>query len=50
MALRDSWHRTLVYFGLAEEDDHHHSDYDDYEDDFVEEDEDTRPVVTGSQP
>ncbi len=37
MALRDSWHRTLVYFGLAEEDDHH--DYDDYEDDFVEEDE-----------
>ena len=21
MALRDSWHRTLVYFGLAEEDD-----------------------------
>ena len=38
MALRDSWHRTLVYFGLAEEDDHHHSDYDDYEDDYVEED------------
>jgi len=37
MALRDSWHRTLVYFGLAEEDDHH--GYDDYEDDFVEEDE-----------
>ncbi|MCB0862934.1 MAG: cell division protein SepF [Solirubrobacterales bacterium] len=37
MALRDSWHRTLVYFGLAEEDDHH--EYDDYEDDFVEEDE-----------
>ncbi len=37
MALRDSWHRTLVYFGLAEEDDHH--DYDDYEDDYVEEDE-----------
>ena len=22
MALRDTWHRTLVYFGLAEEDDH----------------------------
>src|SRR2546421_10816366 len=21
MALRDTWHRTLVYFGLAEEDD-----------------------------
>ena len=37
MALRDPWHRTLVYFGLAEEDDHH--DYDDYEDDYVEEDE-----------
>ena len=37
MALRDSWHRTLVYFGLAEEDDHHH-EYDDYEDDYVEED------------
>ena len=34
MALRDSWHRTLVYFGLAEEDDHH--GYDDYEDDYVE--------------
>jgi len=39
MALRDSWHRTLVYFGLAEEDDHHHSDYDDYEDDYLEEEE-----------
>ncbi|HMT05971.1 MAG: cell division protein SepF [Solirubrobacterales bacterium] len=39
MALRDSWHRTLVYFGLAEEDDHHYNDHDDYEDDFVEEDE-----------
>lgn len=38
MALRDSWHRTLVYFGLAEEDDHHHSGYDDYEEDYVEED------------
>src|SRR3954454_3359898 len=22
MALRDTWHRTLVYFGLAEEDDY----------------------------
>ena len=21
MALRDTWHRTLVYFGLAEEED-----------------------------
>jgi cell division inhibitor SepF len=29
MALRDSWHRALVYFGLAEE---YHDDYeDDYE-------------------
>jgi len=37
MALRDSWHRTLFYFGLAEEDDH--QQYDDYEDDYVEEDE-----------
>ena len=27
MPLRDSWHRTLVYFGLAEEAD----EYDDYE-------------------
>jgi cell division inhibitor SepF len=26
MALRDSWHRALVYFGLAEE---YHDDYDD---------------------
>jgi cell division inhibitor SepF len=38
MALRDSWHRTLVYFGLAEESDHHHDDYDSYDDEFVEED------------
>lgn len=28
MAFRDTWHRTLVYFGLAEDD-----DYEDYEDD-----------------
>ena len=27
MALSDTWHRTLVYFGLAEDD-----DYDDYDD------------------
>ena len=27
MALRDTWHRTLVYFGLAED----HESYDDYE-------------------
>ena len=26
MAFRDSWHRALVYFGLAEE---YHDDYDD---------------------
>ncbi len=37
MALRDSWHRTLVYFGLAEEDDHQ-ADYDDYGDDYPEDD------------
>lgn len=37
MALRDSWHRTLVYFGLAEERDHH-SDYDEYDDEYLEED------------
>jgi cell division inhibitor SepF len=33
MPLRDSWHRTLVYFGLAEEAD----EYDDYETDVVRE-------------
>src|SRR6185503_18783496 len=26
MALRDTWHRTLVYFGLAEEDDPYRDD------------------------
>ncbi|MFM8889255.1 MAG: cell division protein SepF [Solirubrobacterales bacterium] len=31
MALRDQWHRVLVYFGLAEED---HEYYGDYEEDF----------------
>jgi cell division inhibitor SepF len=35
MALRDSWHRALVYFGLAEEHDHGPE----YEDDFSEEEE-----------
>ena len=30
MALRDSWHSALVYFGLAEE--HHDEDYDDFDD------------------
>ena len=33
MPLRDSWHRTLVYFGLAEEAD----EYDDYEPEAVRE-------------
>jgi len=33
MPLRDSWHRTLVYFGLAEEAD----EYDDYETEAVRE-------------
>jgi cell division inhibitor SepF len=33
MALRDSWHRALVYFGLAEEHDHELE----YEEDFPEE-------------
>jgi len=31
MALRDSWHRTLVYFGLAEEDDGYRDEPDDIE-------------------
>jgi cell division inhibitor SepF len=31
MAFRDTWHRTLVYFGLA--DDH---EYDDYDDSYAE--------------
>jgi len=35
MALRDSWHRALVYFGLAEEREHGAE----YEDDFAEEEE-----------
>jgi cell division inhibitor SepF len=35
MALRDSWHRALVYFGLAEE--HEHGP--EYEEDFGPEDE-----------
>ena len=35
MALRDSWHRALVYFGLAEEHDHGPE----YEEDFGPEDE-----------
>ncbi len=42
MALRDSWHRTLVYFGLAEEP-AHPDDYDDYEDEYLEGDEDYEP-------
>jgi cell division inhibitor SepF len=35
MALRDSWHRALVYFGLAEEHDHGLE----YEEDFPDDDE-----------
>jgi cell division inhibitor SepF len=31
MALRDTWHRTLVYFGLAEEDDGYRDEVDDFE-------------------
>lgn len=42
MALRESWHRTLVYFGLAEEDDHH-DDFDGYEDDYLEDEEEYEP-------
>ncbi|MGK2932754.1 MAG: cell division protein SepF [Solirubrobacterales bacterium] len=42
MALRDSWHRTLVYFGLAEESDHA-DDYDGYDDEYLEGDEDYEP-------
>lgn len=38
MALRDSWHRTLVYFGLAEESDQQ-SDYDEYDDEYLDEEE-----------
>src|SRR5262245_54768605 len=35
MALRDSWHRALVYFGLAEE----HEQGPEYEEDFPEDEE-----------
>lgn len=42
MALRDSWHRTLVYFGLAEESDHH-SDYDEYDDEHLDDGDDYEP-------
>ena len=31
MALRDTWHRTLVYFGLAEEEDPRFDAYDEPE-------------------
>jgi cell division inhibitor SepF len=36
MALRDSWHRTLVYFGLAVEDDYDEHDRDPYHEPEVE--------------
>jgi cell division inhibitor SepF len=42
MALRESWHRTLVYFGLAEEGDHH-DDFDEYDDDYLDEEEEREP-------
>ncbi|MCB0827864.1 MAG: cell division protein SepF [Solirubrobacterales bacterium] len=42
MALRDSWHRTLVYFGLAEEGDHQ-DDFDGYDDDYLDEEEEHEP-------
>jgi len=38
MALRDSWHRTLVYFGLAEETERG-ANYDGYDDDYLDEEE-----------
>ncbi|MCO5316593.1 MAG: cell division protein SepF [Solirubrobacterales bacterium] len=41
MALRDSWHRTLVYFGLAEEGDH--ADYDEYGEEYFEEEQSREP-------
>ncbi len=37
MAVKDSWHRALVYFGLAEEDDRYRDDPDEYEADEPEE-------------
>ncbi|MBA3301966.1 MAG: cell division protein SepF [Thermoleophilaceae bacterium] len=37
MAVKDSWHRALVYFGLAEEDDRYRDDPDDVEADEPEE-------------
>jgi cell division inhibitor SepF len=37
MAFRDSWHRALVYFGLAEERDPYEDEY--YDDDLETEDE-----------
>jgi len=36
MALRDTWHKALVYFGLAEE----HDYGPEYEEEFIPEDED----------
>jgi cell division inhibitor SepF len=45
MALRDSWHRALVYFGLAEE--HEHGP--EFEDDFGPEDEEIEARRESSQ-
>lgn len=36
MALRDSWHRALVYFGLAEEHEHGPEYEEDFEDEEIE--------------
>jgi len=41
MALRDTWHRTLVYFGLAE-DDAYEDDLEPYSEPEVEEDDSYR--------
>lgn len=37
MAVRDTWNRALVYFGLAEDPEYRYDDYDDYEPDTLSE-------------
>ena len=50
MALRDTWHRALVYFGLAEDHDYGH-EYDDvYEPDTGSEDALSKAAATASRP
>jgi cell division inhibitor SepF len=44
MALRDTWHRALVYFGLAEDPEQRYDDYDDYEPDTVSEESVSAPA------